>query len=555
MGIELDYNIIIIQIKTYKLTRQYYMNISIIQAASRVGDLQHNFKVIKEKYDEALAAGDDICLFPELMTTGYLAKDLFFKESFINDLNEQLDLIIKHTKKTFLLLPTALMEGGKLYNAVIAAADGVIIGRTYKKSLPNFGIFDERRYFSSGNPQIIEINNVKIGVPICRDIWSPEVCKTLQKQDAKLFIVVNGSPFEKDKKLTTRIALVTERFNETSIPLIYCNQALAQDGIIFDGKSFIYDGKTQIICKAFAEDTARVIYAGNKLSCNANINSNTTFEADIYQAIMLATKDYVKQNGFNSVIIGLSGGIDSALVCVLAVDCFGAENVHAVMMPTKYTSSESIEDAWDLAKSLGIRLQEINIDHLVNLYHESLNLDTDSIDIAAQNLQSRIRGTILMTIANEQGKLLLSTGNKSESATGYATLYGDMCGAFSPIGDLYKTEIYKVVNYLNNKQEADIIPANIINKAPSAELKPNQKDSDDLGDYNVLDQILQLYIEQDLSKEEIINNHNFNEEIVSKIIRLVKKSEFKRQQAAPVARLTKKDFKNSRRYPITNGYP
>lgn len=531
------------------------MNISVIQAASRVGDFQHNFKVIKEKYDVALAAGDDICLFPELMTTGYLARDLFLKKAFINELNQQLDLIIKYTKKTCLILPTAIMEENKLYNGVIAAANGLIIGKTYKKSLPDFGIFDEKRYFSSGNPQIIEVNGLKIGIPICRDIWFPEICKTLQKQGAELFIAVSGSPFEKDDKLATRISLIENRFNETNIPLIYCNQALAQDGVIFDGNSFIYcDGKAQIICKAFAEDTAKVTYTKNKLVCNSNIKLKSLPQENIYQAIMLATKDYVQQNGFDSVIIGLSGGIDSALVCILAVECFAAENVHAVMMPSKYTSSESLEDAWNLAKSLGIRLQEINIDHLVNLYHENLNLDKDNISIATQNLQSRIRATILMTLANEQNKLLLSTGNKSEYATGYATLYGDMCGAFSPIGDLYKTEIYEIVNYLNNSRQQAVIPENIINKPPSAELKPNQKDSDDLGNYTILDQILQLYIEQDLSKEEIINNHNFSEETVIKIINLVKKSEFKRQQAAPLARLTKNDFKNSRRYPITNKF-
>jgi len=562
------------------------MKIFIAQMGSKVGDLQGNSRKIMDYYEQALRQESDICLLPELATSGYFAMDLFLKPSFIQEIEEIISELIAKTGKTALFLTAPIFDNGSLYNGVIAAQNGVVIGKSYKTMLPNYGIFDEKRYFSSGQSHVITVNGHKIGVPICEDIWHREVCLDLKNQGAELFLVPNASPFEKGK-LQSRIFYAEARFKDTQVPIIYCNQAVAHDGIVFDGRSFCFDGELKIVGKAFQEDGILVPFplghsredilrhsredilrhsredilrhSREDILRHSREGGNPAFMApgssagmtpslqEQYQAMVFATRHYVQDNGFNSCVIGLSGGIDSSLTASIAVIALGADKVRAIMLPSKFTSADSIVDAKKLADLLGIKLDIISIDPVLAALASAAGLpgETESDNIAYQNLQSRARGVMLMAESNKYSALLLTTGNKSEYATGYATIYGDMNGAFNPIKDLYKTEIFALAKYLD-------LPESIINKEPSAELAFDQKDSDSLPPYERLDRILELYIEQDLSFEEIAEE--FGKEETLKVINLVKKSEFKRQQAAPGVKLSIRNFEKDRRYPITNGW-
>lgn len=558
------------------------MKISLCQTAPRTGDLAGNFADIWQHYLAALNKEADICMFPELSTSGYLAEDLFLKESFIQDVWARARELIKNTGKTCLVLSMPIMQDEmlsdgaqlgsdenpidnqklsnhqkpgnnySLYNAVIVAQNGKIIGTTYKHQLPNGSVFDERRYFKPGVPAVISINGTSVGMPICEDIWSPEVCAELKKQGAELFLVPNASPFEKGK-MDERITHVQSRFKETQIPILYCNQALAQDGIVFDGNSFCFDGGLQIVGKSFEVDSQIIEVRGNKFHPERSYDrEENSYEEgsceEIYKAMVLGTRDYVRGNGFSKVILGLSGGIDSALVAAVAVSAVGRENVLAYMLPSNFTSQESMRDAQEMADSLGIDLMTISIMDAVGSLAGTLGLEEGSI--SHQNLQSRLRGTMLMAESNRLGALLLTTGNKSEYATGYATIYGDMNGAFNPVKDLYKTELYKVAHHINAHHYA--FPERVLCKAPSAELSHDQKDTDSLPEYPVLDQILERYIEQRQSQAEI--SKDFDPEIVERIIGLVNRAEFKRKQAAPGVKISSMNFEKDRRYPITNHY-
>ena len=364
-----------------------------------------------------------------------------------------------------------------------------------------------------------------------------------------MFLVPNASPYEKDK-MSERIHIVKQRFKETQVPIIYCNQVLGHDGIVFDGRSFCYDGEVKIIGKAFEPDQQLVEITNSKFKCSTTYNLNINIYDEMFSAMVLGLRDYVQDNGFVKVILGLSGGIDSALVAVIAKQALGSNNVTAYMLPSKFTSKESIEDAEELAKNLGIVLKSINIKEIFESFLATLSKDTpiNKNSITFQNLQSRIRGTILMAKANENNSLLITTGNKSEYATGYATIYGDMNGAFNPIKDLYKTQLYSLVQHLNSTMS--IIPKRIITKAPSAELAPDQKDSDSLPEYPILDRIIEDHIENNLDKHDLLKKYDL--ELVQQVIKLVKNSEFKRKQSAPGVKLSKRNFEKDRRYPITN---
>lgn len=527
------------------------MKISICQTAPKVGAIKENSRIIHEFYIKSQKENSDICVFPELCITGYLAEDLFLKKDFINQAEIYAKKLIEETSQTCLLLPTILFENDCLYNVVIAAQNGKIIGITYKTELPNNGIFDEKRYFTSGKTNIILINGIKVGVPICEDIWQLSVCLELKSQGAELLIVPNASPYEKNK-LDNRVKIVSARYKETSIPIIYCNQALAHDGIIFDGRSFIYDAELKIIGESFAPDAITVEYKNNKLISNNFYPNKGNIYEEILKATIFGLKEYVQNNGFKKVVIGLSGGIDSAVVCYIATKALGNKNVLCYMLPSKFTSQESQNDAKLLVKNLDISLESIPIQNIVDESKKAFSsikkIAEDSITY--QNLQSRTRGTILMGLANALGGLLITTGNKSEYATGYATIYGDMNGAFNPIKDLYKTEIFALAKYINLQSE--IIPANIIKKPPSAELVPNQKDSDSLPNYEVLDKILYQFIENRANPQSLYSE--FDNTTVDKVYKLLKISEFKRFQSAPGVKISSMSFDKDRRFPITNLY-
>lgn len=519
------------------------MKILLCQMHVKTGALEENFEVIKNYYEQAIQDKSDLCVLPELSLTGYLADDLFLKDSFIKNISQYIDNLVKLTKQTCLLIPAPVNENGKLYNAVIAAQNGKIIGKTYKHKLPNYGVFDEKRYFTPGEPQIININGHKIGAPICEDIWSHHVCEELQSQGAELFITINASPFE-EEKIEKRIEQAKRVFKDTNLPILYCNQIAAQDGIVFDGNSFCFDGDLKFIGKAFEENIQIIEINSKKFYPQTTYNSSSFYD-NIYKALVFGARQYVRENGFEKIILGLSGGFDSAMVAAIAVDALGSENVSSLMLPSKFTSEQSIKDAKQVSDILKISLKTIPIDDAF----ESLLNSIEKIDpgsLAYQNLQARIRGAILMAESNRTGAILLTTGNKSEYATGYATIYGDMNGGFNPIKDIYKSDLYELAKYKK------LIPQNILEKEPSAELSKDQKDTDSLPDYKILDQILKLYIEQDQSHEEI--SKKFPADLVAKVIKLVKNSEFKRRQAAPGIKISSRNFEKDRRMPITNHY-
>lgn len=546
------------------------MKILVAQVKPKIGDLQFNFALIKKYYNIALSQNLDAVLLPEMVTTGYPVEDLLLHPAFIQDLQTQLDKLVPLIKATILLLPTAIYQNGLLYNGVIALQNGQQIGYSTKKNLPNYAIFDEKRYFTQGSPEIIVINDVKVGVIICEDFWSADISSELKSRGAEILLVFNASPYEKNK-LAARLDQAKARFAETNLTIIYCNQILGQDGIIFDGGSFIYHKEIKHIMSIFAEEACivdiKIAYSSGAPDINIqtienqqNNNPLILIEEDvIYGAMVLGLRDYISNNQFKSILLGISGGIDSALVALIAVDAIKAENVQLVMLPSEFTSQDSLQDAEQIAKNLATQYQVIPIN---NILKSAKNTISNITPLAHQNLQARIRGMILMTLANSSGSLLLTTGNKSENATGYATLYGDMCGGFNPIKDLYKTDLYKIAKFRNknlpksiqvNNQATNIIVERIFTKAPSAELSLNQKDSDSLPEYELLDQILQLHIEQNLGRKEIIAL-GFEIVMVEKILLLVKNSEFKRRQSALGVKLSSCNFEKDRRYPITNNY-
>lgn len=531
------------------------MKILVCQTSPKVNALKTNYREVQQHYQKALEDKIDICVFPELCISGYLAEDLFLCPDFISEVEHFNQLLVTESKSTYLLLPSLIKEDEKLYNGVIIAQNGKIIGKSYKADLPNYGIFDEYRYFTPGEPKMIEINGVKIGIPVCEDVWHPDICKELKKQGAELLIVPNASPYEKGK-LRKRLLTVKERFQEVGLPLIYCNQALAHDGIIFDGRSFIYDGKSedgpQNIGKAFAPNSAIVYYSNQNLSSDAKYHELNDVCEEMLEATILGIKDYVHDNGFKKVVLGLSGGIDSALVALLATKALGSENVYCYMLQSKFTSKASIKDAEELAETLKIHLESINIQNMVDQFVNEIGTKhtIKENSITYQNIQSRVRGSILMTISNEIGALLLTTGNKSEYATGYATIYGDMNGAFNPIKDLYKTNVYAFAKCINRKDK--LIPQNIIEKSPSAELAHDQRDSDSLPPYDILDNILEDIIENNMSRVDLYKQ--FDSKIVDRVFKLLSASEFKRFQSAPGIKLSSRHFDRDWRFPITGNY-
>lgn len=529
------------------------MKITLAQINPTVGDLKGNLDHIYAVYD-AYKNESDLIVFPELAVCGYPPEDLLLKPSFIDQCEKAVATLSEITKDndTAVLLgyPWRDPHTAKLYNAAGVFQKGKKIYQVLKHALPNYGVFDEKRYFSSAPAeieQLFELKGHKIAIQICEDIWQDERANAMQAFAPDLNIVINASPFD-THKANVRHALALEQAGILSCPMIYLNQIGGQDELIFDGKSFTTNskGKPTLFMKSFKEDIKTIDISS--LSVGKAVHPKSEEWQDIYDAQVLGVRDYCRKNGFSEVLIGLSGGIDSALIAVIAVKALGSDHVHTVMMASQFTSQNSVDDARQLAENLQVNYQEISITKLFESFIKAL---PDQSPIALENIQSRIRGDILMSLSNTSGAMVLTTGNKSEMAVGYATLYGDMCGGYNPLKDLYKTDVFALSHWLNRERE--IIPTRIITKAPSAELRENQKDQDSLPPYETLDAILRLLIEERADTDMIISQ-GFDRETVQKVWTMLDRNEYKRRQASPGVKLTPLAFGRDRRYPVTNHF-
>lgn len=555
------------------------IRVGIAQINTTVGDLNGNAEKIIKAMASAQGRGVDVIVFPEMTVCGYPPEDLLHKNHFVQNNKKILSSLKKQAKGIIAIIGFVDTDKqGKLYNAAAVLSDGKVAGIYRKEHLPNYGVFDEKRYFSSGkdNP-IFRIGDVRIGVNICEDIWSEDGVHTKQaKQGIDVLINMACSPYDIGK-LEVRRKLLAKRAKETKVFIVYANLVGGQDEIVFDGGSCIFDPKGRNIVSAllFQEDflIADIKIAENKkrkieneicLSLPLNqrrfaIESKKNIEPSkqerIYKALVLGTHDYIRKNGFDRVVIGLSGGIDSALVAKIAVDALGKDKVIAVTMPSQYTSDGTRFDAERLAENLGIEFLEVPIKPIYDVYIQSLKegFEGKPEDVAEENIQARIRGNILMGLSNKHGWIVLTTGNKSEMAVGYCTLYGDMSGGFAVIKDVYKTTVYELARLCNEREGCGVIPQSIIDRAPSAELREGQTDQDSLPEYEVLDDILIEYVEKHSSFQKI-NKKIKDEEVVKKILWLVDKSEYKRRQSPPGIKITSRAFGKDWRLPITNKY-
>lgn len=524
-----------------------------------VGAIEQNTQQIIETTRQAMRQHQaDLVVFPELSITSYPPEDLLFRHELYTRVEAALDEIAKQTAPAALLVGYPSMDDNKRYNSVAYIANGKVVTTYHKQYLPNYTVFDEKRYFDPGDsPCIITINNISIGVVICEDLWHPAPAQQAKQSGAELIISLNASPFDSNKVLA-RETMLSERAQDNDIAIIYLNLVGGQDELVFDGGSMVVDATGERIIQApyYQEQLTPITVA--KKNHHITIKNNTlpsrlTAEQNIYQALVLAVRDYINKNAFPGAIIGLSGGIDSALTLAIAVDAIGADNVIAVMMPSPHTAEISIEDAKLEAEILNVTYHTINIAPLYDQFQETLAplFINQPKNTTEENIQARIRGTLLMALSNKFGKIVLTTGNKSELSVGYATLYGDMAGAFSVLKDIPKTLVYKLANYRNSISK--VIPERVITRAPSAELSDNQTDQDSLPPYDILDDIIKRYIELEQSNAQICDAGH-NPAIVEKIIRLINNNEFKRRQAAVGLRISQKAFGKDRRYPITSGF-
>ncbi|MGO9120436.1 MAG: NAD+ synthase [Desulfomonilaceae bacterium] len=552
------------------------------QMNSTVGDFRGNLEKISEWIVRARATGADIVMFPELALCGYPPEDLLFRRKFLRDNRRALEMLAPRCRGLIVLVGFADSVNGKARNAAALLGNGTVLDIYHKIELPNYGVFDEKRYFEPGSRcSIFEISGVRVCVTICEDIWVEgsltEACAI--KNDSQITLNISGSPFFAGK-LAVRRSIVKRFAKATNTLVCYTNMVGGQDELVFDGGSMVVDAGGELLgCAKFFEEDLFVT--------DINIDALTTkgplwdicgqpsrlkFEAatgrpclkpsicpalgrieEIYLALVLGTKDYVRKNGFKKVVIGLSGGIDSALTAAIAVKAVGADNVVGVTMPSEYTSTGTFSDAAALAKNLNIELITLPINSVFDAYVKAMEepLSKGSPSIELENLQARIRGNMLMTLSNRFGWLVLTTGNKSETAVGYSTLYGDTAGGFAVVKDVPKTLIYELSEYVNQEAGRELIPRSVIERAPSAELKPDQKDEDSLPPYPVLDPILKAYVEEDKAPEEIENSEPA---LVREVIRMVDRNEYKRRQAPPGVKITPKAFGKDWRLPITNRY-
>lgn len=535
------------------------LKISLAQINLKVGDVQGN----AERVLEAMRIARDqqqahAVVFPELTLTGYPPEDLLLRPELIERVEGELARICSVCSGIDLILGYPRCKDGKLYNAAGVIREGQIVAEYFKTLLPNYSVFDEKRYFESGDrPCVFDLNGVPIGITICEDIWYKIPAAEAAEAGAKILLNLNASPFHMGKAPEREI-LLQKRAQETGLSIIYLNLVGGQDELVFDGGSFVVSPEGELVQRAeFFKEAQPIVefeeQSGRFRPVPAGISPILAEEEAVYRALVMGVQDYVLKNGFKGAVLGLSGGIDSALTLAIAVDALGPEQVEVVLMPSRYTADMSNEDAIREAELLGVKHQIIPIEPAFNTFLEMLAgpFAGTRRDTTEENIQARCRGVLLMAISNKSGKILLTTGNKSEMSVGYATLYGDMAGGFAPIKDVPKLLVYRLAEYRN--QAGEVIPQRVIERPPSAELAPDQKDSDSLPPYEILDPILARYIEQDQGVAEIVLA-GFSEQAVRQVVRLVDRNEYKRRQAPPGVRITQRAFGRDRRYPLTNGF-
>jgi len=545
------------------------LTIALAQATQAMGDLVTNANAMLTMRAKARQA--DLIVFPELQLIGYPPEDLVLKPALVESAGEELLRLAEATSDggPAMLVGTVIANQGLLFNCAVLLDEGEIKAVRQKRELPNYGTFDEKRLFAPGPlPEPIEFRGVKIGVPVCEDLWYPFVCAHLKQRGAQLLISPNGSPYEIDKDDRRVSQICAARVRETGLPIAYVNRVGGQDELAFDGASFVMNGDGEVVHQMadWREELRLTKWeadeSGGWRCATGALASLAPYPEDVYSAMVVSLRDYVNSNRFPGVVLGLSGGIDSALSAAVAVDALGEERVWCVMMPSRFTSSESLEDAAECARMLGVRLDTIPIEPAVDAFDTMLAdvFAGKGRDIAEENIQSRIRGLTLMAISNKFGHMLLTTGNKSEMSVGYATIYGDMAGGYSVLKDAYKTTVFDLSRWRNEHRPeigagavGPVMPDRVITKPPSAELRENQKDEDSLPPYEVLDPILHGLVESELSVDDLVAR-GFERETVARIERLLYIAEYKRRQAPPGVKLGSRNFGRDRRYPITNAF-
>ena len=544
------------------------LKIALAQLNPLVGDVSGNIeKLISIRSN--LNSDIDILVAPELYVSGYPIDDLVLREDFLNLVESEINKLVQCTKdnKSAIIVGAPRKDNNHIKNSVFVIENGNIVSIKDKYELPNTGVFDEQRIFKQGSLEdCVIIKGIKFGLPICEDIWEKTVLEKLSKSGAEIIIAINASPFTVSKN-EERENIAILRVNETKLPIVYLNRTGGQDELIFDGSSFAlnHDGKKFYSSSEFKEETVEINFqkSNGKWLGQGNLNNSSSPPERLYKALVLGLRDYVNNNKFPGVVLGLSGGVDSALVAALATDAFGPDLVQAIMLPSPFTGDESLNDAKEAAELLNINCSNLKISEAMKIVENILgDFKGPSFEpgITEENIQSRLRGLLLMALSNRYGYMVLATGNKSEYAVGYSTLYGDMCGGYAPIKDVWKTDVFKLCNWRNENYsdlfkgpKGKVIPKNIINKAPTAELRDNQKDTDSLPEYNILDEILKGLVEDEISVEKIVSK-GFDRKVVEKTAQLLARSEYKRFQAAPGPKVTNKAFGRDRRFPLTSGF-